>query len=145
MTESGTMEVALVVRELERSEAFYRDAFGFERMGDFSSAINRAVGLSRGGSVLKLIRYDDDPEDTNPSGRAYGLRFLTLEVDDVAAAIGRCRAAGGTVDGEAALFRPEGVPAASDADACWYVFALDPDGNRIEVRSGSPWSVGSHV
>ncbi|WP_246244103.1 VOC family protein [Amycolatopsis pithecellobii] len=136
------MEVALVVNDLSRSEKFYRELFGFDRVGEFTTAINSAVALSRDGSVLKLIQYQESPDQHNPPGRAYGLRFLTLEVPDLEHAVTRCREFGATIDGVPARFQPvNSTPRQSGEDvSCWYVFVLDPDGNRIEVRAGSPWA-----
>lgn len=137
--------VGICVADLDRSLAFYRDALGFTEVGRLDVAGDapetllaladvdlEAIFLERDGVRIELLHYRSpahrgtgDPRPMN----ALGLTHLSLRVDDLAAAITALEAAGARVLHTTRTWNPE---LASGA-----VFALDPDGTRIELIASS--------
>jgi predicted enzyme related to lactoylglutathione lyase len=76
---------------------------------------------------VKLVSMGTPPELSNPpngpAGNAAGVRYISVAVDDLDAALGRCAAAGGPVPVPKMEFRP-GVNIA---------MVEDPEGNWIEL------------
>jgi catechol 2,3-dioxygenase-like lactoylglutathione lyase family enzyme len=126
--------VGLCVTDLERSQRFYTEAFGFAFERDLQPPDEltgkllevdgpqlTAVYLTLGDFTLELLRYD---RDGNPPYRKRvmnepGLTHLSLTVDDLAATLDRVRAAGGEV------VESTNVVAA--------VMVRDPDGQLVEL------------
>jgi glyoxylase I family protein len=133
--------VGICVADLDRSLAFYRDALGFQEVkrldvaGDATETLLalhdvdlRVVFLAREGVVIELLHYaspghrgSGEPRPMN----ALGLTHLSLRVDDLAATIEVLEAAGARVLHATRTWNAE---LASGA-----VFAVDPDGTRIEL------------
>lgn len=133
--------MGLCVADLERSLGFYRDALGFREVrrlaieGEAAATLLEladvaltAVFLERDGVVLELLHYARPaacvarvPRPMN----APGLTHLSLAVDDLAAAAEALERGGGRVLGATRTWNP--------ALATGAIFALDPDGTRIEL------------
>ena len=111
----GIHHVSLNVADTERSLAFYRDTLGLAPLPrpDFAFA---GAWLDAGdGRQVHLIQTADVPPDLG--------QHLAFRVDDLHAAIDRIRDAGYQVG-----------DAKSVADTTLrQAFALDPDGNRVEL------------
>lgn len=104
--------VNIVVRDLEKMVAFYRDVLGFAVTKDVVISgdwVEKVVGLRGvearviyltvdGGTRLELIEYRA-PEPIEPGGavgepHAFGLRHMAFRVADIDAAVAKLRDAG---------------------------------------------------
>lgn len=115
MGQDGIVNLALLlrVRDLNASKAFYRDAMGFEDIGD---------GRLRCGE--SLIYLQEDPTALAVGVRSgKGLRYFTVQVDDCDKTHAEVLAAGGR----------EGREPITLGDTVRYSFVRDPDGNWIEL------------
>jgi catechol 2,3-dioxygenase-like lactoylglutathione lyase family enzyme len=140
MKVSAPFEPGLVVRDLEKALAFYRDVLGMTvvAINDIAPEITTRAGLTLngyrvvrldtdGGDRLKIMGPKDAPQ-ANPSPDLIlsrtGFVFLTFIVPDLKAVLAKLNAVGATVRTGAAPveFRP-GVS---------LVFAEDPEGNIVE-------------
>lgn len=143
--------INLVVRDLERSLAFYCDVLGFRetKRAELSGAwIGEIVGLPEararvafvvapgGEPRLELLQYlepvgEDPPANAIPN--TVGLRHLALRVDDMAAAVAHLQRHGVALFGE-----PVEVPAGvvrHDAGKKTLVYFRDPDGVILELAA----------
>ncbi|MEJ5914545.1 VOC family protein [Pseudokineococcus sp. 1T1Z-3] len=113
-----TLEPVVVTPDAEALAAFYTgllDAEVVERTPEEGPAF--AVTLEAGGARLTVVT--DEDVETGQGGRV----VLSFGVDDVARAVGRVEALGGTV-----LARPQ--------DMAWgerVAHAADPDGNAVNL------------
>ena len=137
----GFSHVGICVSDLERSVAFYRDALGFREVRRFDVTGEApetllglqdvdldAVFLERDGVRIELLHYrwpahrgSGDPRPMN----ALGLTHLSLRVDDLGAAIAALEGTGARVLHATRTWNAELATGA--------VFAVDPDGTRIEL------------
>ncbi|HMD45543.1 MAG TPA: VOC family protein [Acidimicrobiales bacterium] len=128
----GTVEIGIVVADLDAMMAFYGDVLGLEYVGEIQlpGALMKRYLLSD--TVIKLVHQDRPLEGSHPPGgmRApiAGLRYLTLRVDGVEEKVARCEAAGCRVPRATFEYRP-GVPMA---------IVEDPEGNSIELITRTP-------
>lgn len=124
------LDVGLVTANAEPLVDFYCEVAGFERLEPLVlPTIGTIHKLACGESILRVMVPTSPPE---PDGAASfsarsGIRYLTLEVIDIAAAVEAVRAHGGRVDLDAFELRP-GRKVAQVAD---------PDGNMIELGQDS--------
>ena len=138
--------VGICVSDLDRSLAFSRDALGFREVRRFEVAGGapetllglqdvdlEAVFLERDGVRIELLHYRSPAHRGSGEPRpmnAPGLTHLSLRVTDLGAAIAALESAGARVLYATRIFNEE---LASGA-----VFAVDPDGTRIElIASGT--------
>lgn len=130
-------EVGIVVNDTEAALGFYRDTLGLEVTGTFAhpGLGVKATAVRIGDTCLKLLEYAETPNERNPKAGAIGLSYLTVPVDDVAAAVAACEAAGHEID--MAPMPVDELP--GEMAACEFAFVLDPDGTRVELLRGSPW------
>jgi glyoxylase I family protein len=142
--------IGICVSELGRSLDFYRDALGFRETGRYAvgdaatetilevaGAHVELVYLERDGVRIELLYYPA-PGHVGAGERrpmnALGITHLSFAVDDLDRVTGSIEAAGGRVlEGTRAVFRSGNRG----------LFALDPDGTRIELieRRGDPGAV----
>ena len=121
--------LVLYVRDLERSEAFYRDVLGWKEIA--RPAIMPAAAFSSGRThhELLLIEVGDDAQPI-PTGRRVGLYHFGLKVgdtdDELREALARVQEAGVHVVGT------------SDHTVTHSLYILDPDGNEIELYIDVP-------
>ncbi len=120
------LDVGLVTADAGPLIAFYCGLAGFEALPTLEIPnVGTIHKLGCGHSVLRVMVPTTPPEAdaaTSFSART-GLRYLTLEVEDLDAAVAAVRAHGGRVDLEPFELRP-GRRVAQVAD---------PDGNMIEL------------
>jgi catechol 2,3-dioxygenase len=118
--------VVLYVHDLERSAAFYRDVLGFRQVFESSVPPFKAAAFSSGRThhELLLIEVGDDAQGI-PTGRRVGMYHFGLKVgdsdDELREALSGLRDSGAKVVG----FGDHGFTHS--------VYALDPDGNEIEL------------
>jgi glyoxylase I family protein len=116
----GIHHSSVVVTDLERARAFYRDVLGLEEVPAPPTFHFRVVWLQIGDQQIHLLHA---PQPDVP-----GARHVALYVDDPVEARRRLAAAGFPVE--------ETVPIPG-ADR---FFTRDPDGNRIElIHWERPW------
>ncbi len=139
--------VNIVVEDLARMTAFYRDALGLRVIrevtiqGDWIEAITLLPGVEADvvylqpptGPPLELIAYRS-PAGPRPKGlgepNTKGLRHLAFLVDDLDSTVKSVRAAGGE-----ALGPVQTVPTGQvefQARQKWIVYCRDPEGNLLE-------------
>lgn len=135
------LHAMLRVADIDRSVAFYRDAFG---MTEF-----RREAYPTGGFTLCFIGYGEEAGSTvleltqNHDARAYrhgdAFGHIALEVDDIHAVCARLETQGVTI------LRAPGLMThiASDGRRDVIAFAEDPDGYRIELIAAEPASWGA--
>ncbi len=144
MAISGVHHTGIIVKDLDRSMAFYHDLLGLEIetapspwfTGDelatgvgVPGASLRQVCLTTGDGVVELIEYGNRPADNNePIAQNYlGAMHVALRVDDIAATKNDLEA--------------KGVEFLSDINvvddgvlAGWrWVYLHDPDGITVEL------------
>src|SRR5262249_52096388 len=120
--------VILAVSDFERSLAFYRDSLGFEVEATYDDP--PYATLVGAGTRVSLAEQGHPAEDRPgvsmiaPRDRSELAAILVLEVDDCLAAFEELSEAGGPV-----LAEPYSPP--WGGHRC---FAIDPDGNLIELE-----------
>jgi catechol 2,3-dioxygenase-like lactoylglutathione lyase family enzyme len=127
----GKIEIGIVVRDLDSAAAFYRDVLGLDYIGDLEVPVGTMKRFAKGDAVVKLFHLHETPGLANPPGGsrgATGLRYLTVQVDDVERRVERCLAAGCAVPVPTFEFEP-GRPVA---------VVEDPEGNSIELVHTTP-------
>ncbi len=123
--------MAIRVRDLARSLAFYEGRLGFREM----------LRLERDGRVwLVYLRitdtqyleiFPDGEGERVPAATATGYNHVCLEVADIDRALAEVAAAG------LALAQPRAL----GADGNWQAWIEDPDGHRIELMQMLPGSL----
>ena len=120
--------VCFTVKDLDASEAFYRDILGLAPAFDFLNEEGCRFGtyMHIGRSSPASSRSFLEMFIGEASGAVPGQSFqhLCLEVEDVAAAVEELRARG-----------VEATDPYFGADGSWQAWLSDPDGNRIELHS----------
>jgi catechol 2,3-dioxygenase len=120
--------VALYVKELERSLAFYRDVVGLKEVGRTFGG--RAVALTSGRThhEMLLIEVGDVPGPR--SGARRGLYHIGIKVGD---SLQELRAAKKELENF-------GIPISgmSDHTVTHSLYLHDPDGNEIELYADAP-------
>jgi lactoylglutathione lyase len=120
--------VAIRVRDIDRSLAFYVDQLGFEEMFRLDRDGRLWIVYLRITDDQFLELFPDGAGERAPEAEAVGLNHVCLAVDDLDAVIARLAATGVT------LSRPKKVAVDRNAQA----WIEDPDGNRIELMQLAP-------
>jgi glyoxylase I family protein len=127
----GRVHVGIVVTDLARMTGFYTDILGLTHFRDVPISGGTLKHFVLGDASVKLLSFSEPPQLSNPpggpTGGATGLRYLTVEVDSVAATVDRCAAAGCSIP--MPLFDYEGAPVA---------IVEDPEGNWVELIQQVP-------
>jgi catechol 2,3-dioxygenase len=128
--------VSLTVADLERSIAFYRDAFGFQvhSRDERSARLGAGHGDGVGSAGSVLLDLHEVPGAKRPL-RATGLFHYAVLLPsraDLARAVLRLSAAGVRIQG------------ASDHGVSEAIYLADPDGNGIEIYRDRPRSEWPH-
>lgn len=147
-----TIDLGMVVSDLDKSLKFYKDVLGFTEVPGFkvpgqfaedSGLANKldlevhvlVLGKGETATKLKLMQFKSAPGarvDNAFIHSSYGYRYLTLAVKDLNAAVDHANKAGGKLIAKCPVPLPAGFPAG---------LALanfrDPDGNLIELVG--PW------
>lgn len=139
MTVTESLEVGVVVRDLELMERFYRDALGCPvvHRSRIPASIGDPAGLggellvvwlrAPSGGRVKLIlpqRVPEFTESTVPLAARQGLSYLTFHVADIGPAVSALVAAGA---------KPLSDPVVVRARGRRVSFWADPEGNAVEV------------
>ena len=123
------LDVGLVTADAEPLLAFYAGVVGFDRLEPIElPGIGTIHKLACGESVLRVM-VPIEPPASDPStsfSATAGIRYLTLEVDDLDAAAAAVEALGGSITLAPFELRP-GRRVSQVAD---------PDGNMIELSEG---------
>ncbi len=129
----GRVQIGIVVTDLVRMMDFYTDILGLTHFRDVPFGGGELFGggtvkmLVLGDAGIKLLSFDEPLRLANPAGGlgggATGLRYVTVEVDSVAATVDRCAAAGCSIPMPLFEFE-EGAPVA---------VVEDPEGNWVEL------------
>ena len=137
----GIHHVSVHVRDLERMIAFYRDAFGFELVGepfgwkeepvldaliDVLGSAARGAMLRTGNCYVELFEFQAPPGRTEPlSPQDRGYTHFCIDVThDIEGEYARLKALGMTF----------GAPAPIDMGHVKSVYGRDPEGNVIELQ-----------
>jgi len=93
---AGIAHVGIAVRGLAEGVSFYRDILGMPEVPLSDSDGARIVGLSAGESLVELLEAEspDSPIGKFVAKRGPGIHHICFAVDDLDAALERCRAAG---------------------------------------------------
>lgn len=139
--------VNIVVEDLPKMTAFYRDALGLRVTrevtirGDWIEAITLLPDVEADvvylepetGPPLELIAYRS-PKGSRPSDQGIantkGFRHIAFRVEDIDGAVEAVRAAGGEV--LAPVQKVPSVQVDYGARQKWIVYCRDPEGNLIE-------------
>lgn len=122
-----SIDLGIVVHDAERSLAFYRDILGFESAGEMPmpGGGGTMYRLMCGTSMIKLVHPATAPPAEAPPGGipgAYGYRYWTISVSNLAEITDACAAAGHKVV----------VPARELRGGISISIVEDPDGNWVE-------------
>lgn len=141
--------VNLVVNDLDRMIAFYRDSLGLEVTKHVTISgewIDKVVALQDvkaevvylafpAGPNLELIKYHAPPgatPDDLDQPNTHGLRHLAFRVDDIDAAYARLSAAGVHLSSDVQRV-PDAQVTYSDGIRKRLVYFHDPEGNLLEL------------
>lgn len=143
MSPPGLDHIGVVVSDLERALAFWRDGLGLAETGrgvagwphlstlnDLDDVELEWATLALGPATIELTRYLRPPGAAAPASleNALGRAHIGVVVDDLAGVVARLSALG------ARLRSPQPVTIAAGAYAGWLaLYALDPDGTSVEI------------
>jgi catechol 2,3-dioxygenase-like lactoylglutathione lyase family enzyme len=121
------IDLGIVIRDSERSLAFYRDLLGFVHEGDMAMPGGGGTmhRLRCGESLFKLVKFNDVPRASSPQGgigAATGFRYVTLHVTNLDPLVEACRAADVAV----------AIPVTEIRAGVRITIVTDPDGNLVE-------------
>ncbi len=150
---SQTIDLGMVVSDLEKSVRFYKEVIGFTEVSGFKVPSQFAVdtgladkleldvhvlvlGTGENATKLKLMQFKSAPGarvDNTFIHSSYGYRYLTIPVKNLNVAVEHAAKSGGKPIAKCPVPLPEGF-AAGLALANY----RDPDGNLIELVG--PWT-----
>jgi glyoxylase I family protein len=126
-----SIDLGIVVRDIDKALHFYRDVLGFEHVDDGPMPGGAHMHrLMCGSSMIKLLVFSPVPEASSPPGglhKATGYRYWTISVGNLAGIVAACEADGVKVKIPPTEIRP-GVSIA---------MVEDPDGNWVEFLQSS--------
>ncbi|MCE9530991.1 MAG: VOC family protein [Planctomycetes bacterium] len=145
---STTIDLGVVVGDIEKSVKFYSEAIGFKEVKGFEVPADYAkdVGLTNGkmlkvrvlvlgegegATKLKLIEFPADKPKKNDSefiNTELGFRYLTIFVTDTSSALKRLDKAGVKPIAKGTQSLPKGFP-----EGIFLTIVRDPDGNLVEL------------
>lgn len=125
-----TGHIGINVSDIERSKAFYTQAFGLEVMGESQEVGQQFAFLGESGTLYVTLWQQS-------SGRfdaaTPGLHHLSFEVESIE----KVRDAQARVKELGAEFLYEGVVSHAEGAASGGIFFRDPDGIRLEIYAPS--------
>lgn len=141
---SKTIDLGIVVGDLEKSLKFYTEAVGFQVKGEFTAGVDltRDSGLSHGeelviktlalgegpgATTIKLMQPDQPAKATDQKyiTSSLGFSYLTIRVTSTKAALARLKKAGVKVLAKG--------PAVLPGNKVALTVVKDPDGNFVEL------------
>lgn len=120
-----SIDLGIVVRDIDAMLAFYRDTLGLALIADFDMPGMHMWRIGCGTTVIKLNRMNKTPEASNPGGGlagASGIRYFTISATNLHEVTEDCRTAGYRIIVEPVEIRP-GVTIS---------MIEDPEGNWVE-------------
>jgi glyoxylase I family protein len=121
-----SIDLGIVVRDPQKSLAFYRDTLGLESVAETPMPGGGTMyRLLCGASMIKLVHLATEPPAAAAPGGipgAFGYRYWTISVSNIEEIAEACRAAGYTVV----------VPVRQLRDGIRISIVEDPDGNWVE-------------
>ncbi|OEJ32012.1 VOC family protein [Streptomyces subrutilus] len=121
-----TGHVGLNVTDLDRSLAFYRDALGFQVLGERKEEERRFAFLGQDGELVLTLWQQAEGAFAPGSAGLHHLALSATTIEDVRAFEQRLRSLG-------VEFAYEGVVAHGEGAASGGIFFHDPDGTRLEI------------
>ncbi|MFD8415990.1 VOC family protein [Streptomyces sp. NPDC059650] len=121
-----TGHVGLNVTDLTRSLAFYRDALGFELLGEGTEEGRRFAFLGQDGELVLTLWQQAEGVYVPTAAGLHHLAFTAGGIDEVEAYEARLRDLG-------VAFAYDGVVAHREGSASGGIFFHDPDGTRLEI------------
>ena len=118
----GIDHVALTVRDVPRSVAWYRDVLGLERQyeevwGDFPAIVGA-------GTTALALFPARGPDPGPPGGEVLGMRHIAFRVDRA------------TFEAARAHLAAHGIaPTFQDHTAAHSLYFADPDGHQLEITT----------
>ncbi len=148
MFASTTVDIGIVVSDVERAAKFYTEALGFTEIEGFDvpAEMGKASGLTDGlpfhvrvfvlgkeptATKVKLMEFPGTASakpDNAFIHSTLGLSYLTIHVTDTTAALERLAKAGVKPIAQGPYALPEGFP-----KGIYLTVVRDPDGNLIEL------------
>lgn len=145
---SPVIDLGVVCSDVEKSIQFYRDVIGFSVSGGFKAPPQFALDTGLSNSLeldVHVLTLGDAPQATKlklmqfktaPGARVdqsfihstYGIRYLTIHVTDVKAALARLQQHGVKPVAKCPVLLPEGFP-----PGIALLNVRDPDGNLVEL------------
>lgn len=126
MSTETHIDLGIVVRDIDACLPFYRDVLGLRVLFDFDlPGGSHMWQLAVGPCVLKLVTHTPTPTPANPPGGSQGgtgLRYWTMGVEDIEAAVARCEEAGAPVP----------LPVLQLLPGVRIAMIEDPEGNVVE-------------
>ena len=120
------IDLGIVVRDIDACLPFYRDVVGLKFLFDFDlPGGSHMWQLACGDSVIKLVTHSPTPDAANPPGGSNGgtgLRYWTMKVDDIDAAVATCEAASAPIP----------LPILELMPGIRIAMVEDPEGNVLE-------------
>jgi catechol 2,3-dioxygenase-like lactoylglutathione lyase family enzyme len=126
-----SIDLGIVVRDIDAALAFYRDTLGFTPAGD--NPMPGGMHMHRlmcGSSMIKLVNVTPTPEAAAPRGGiagASGYRYWTISVSNIQEITDAVAAAGYKVR----------IPVSEIAPGTTISMVEDPDGNWVEFLTRS--------
>ncbi|HEX4821436.1 MAG TPA: VOC family protein [Acidimicrobiales bacterium] len=121
------IDLGIVVRDIDACLPFYRDVLGLKLLFDFELPTGSHMWqLAVGPCVVKLVTHKTSPAAANPPGGSAGgtgLRYWTMGVDDIDAAIEPAVAAGSPIP----------LPVTQLMPGIRIAMIEDPEGNVVEL------------
>jgi len=144
----ATIDLGIVVSDIEKAAEFYTKAIGFQEVEGFSVAGDfcKAAGLTDGKKLdIRVFVLADDKNATRiklmevPGAKSkqsdnetihsqLGFSYLTIFVKDTGAALARLESAGVSPVAEGPVPLPKNLP-----QGVYLTVVRDPDGNLIEL------------
>jgi predicted enzyme related to lactoylglutathione lyase len=123
---SHHIDIGIVVRDADACLPFYRDALGLRFLFDFRLPTGSHMWqFAVGECVVKLVQHERTPDAANPPGGSSGgtgLRYWTMGVDDIDAAVARCEEHGASIP----------LPVTQLMPGIRIAMIEDPEGNVVE-------------
>ena len=126
-----SFDLGIVVADLEKALAFYRDTLGFKMVREMAIGDGAVIHwLQCGTGHLKVVHYPEPPTARPAPGGmrgGTGYRYWTMSVSNLAEVLASCRSAGYKVVIDQKEIRP-GVTVG---------IVEDPEGNWVEMLEGN--------
>jgi catechol 2,3-dioxygenase-like lactoylglutathione lyase family enzyme len=119
----NSLDLGILVKDIQKSLAFYMDVLGLKKIGELPIPFGHMHRLAFGESFVKLV----DPKKIPPAGelgltKSLGFRYITFQISNIDEVCAACEKAGVTFE----MPKQELMPGVTIA------MVRDPDGNVVE-------------